>query len=99
MGENSAGKKTLLQVRTKDLALLNVLFLIYSFVAVCQKFAFNNGKNELFSAQFFLFIGIAFVLLAVYALLWQQVLKRVPLSVAYSNKGITLLWGLLWGFV
>jgi drug/metabolite transporter (DMT)-like permease len=31
--------------------------------------------------------------------MWQQVLKRVPLSVAYSNKGVTLLWLLLWGFV
>jgi small multidrug resistance pump len=53
----------------------------------------------LLTPSFFLFVGIAFFLLVVYALLWQQVLKRVPLSIAYSNKGVTLLWGLLWGFV
>ena len=37
------------------------------------------------------------LLLGVYALLWQQVIKRFELSVAYANKAITLLWPLVWG--
>ena len=43
-----------------------------------------------------LFIAGEFVLLAVYALMWQQALKRFPLIVAMSSKGITVIYGLLW---
>ena len=36
-------------------------------------------------------------MLGIYALLWQQVIKRFELSVAYANKAVTLLWALVWG--
>ena len=39
------------------------------------------------------------VILGVYAILWQQVIKRFELSVAYANKAITLLWAIVWGVV
>ena len=29
-------------------------------------------------------------------LCWQQVIKRVELSVAYANRAMALLWSLLW---
>ena len=34
--------------------------------------------------------------IGVYAIFWQRVLKRVDLSVAYANKGIGILWTLVW---
>ena len=34
--------------------------------------------------------------LGIYALCWQQVIKRVELSVAYANRAMALLWSLLW---
>ena len=33
----------------------------------------------------------------VYAVIWQQILRRMPLTVAYSNKPVTLVWGIIWG--
>ncbi len=39
--------------------------------------------------------GIIFVL-GVYAVLWQQVLKKIELSVAMSHKPIVLVFGTLW---
>lgn len=33
----------------------------------------------------------------VYAILWQQVLKVIPLSVASANKSITIIWGIIFG--
>ncbi|MEG0338472.1 MAG: DMT family transporter, partial [Oscillospiraceae bacterium] len=30
---------------------------------------------------------------------WQQIIKRIPLSTAYANKAITVLWGLIWGML
>lgn len=35
--------------------------------------------------------------MCVYAVLWQQVLKKIPLSVASANKAITIIWGIVFG--
>ena len=32
-----------------------------------------------------------------YAIIWQQVIKRIDLTVAFANKGITVVWGLMIG--
>jgi drug/metabolite transporter (DMT)-like permease len=34
----------------------------------------------------------------VYALLWQKLIKTIPLTVAFSNKGIVIAWNIIWGF-
>ena len=30
---------------------------------------------------------------------WQQVIKHLPLTTAYANKAITVVWGILLGFL
>ena len=37
--------------------------------------------------------------LVVYAIGWQQILKRLPLTVAFANKSITVIWGMIWGLL
>lgn len=37
--------------------------------------------------------------LGCYAIGWQQVIKRVPLTIAFANKAIIVIWGLIWGKV
>ena len=32
-------------------------------------------------------------------LLWQQVLKRMPLTVAFANKAVVIIWGIVWGML
>ena len=32
-----------------------------------------------------------------YAIIWQQVIKHIDLTVAFANKGVTVVWGLLIG--
>ena len=34
-----------------------------------------------------------------YAFGWQQVIKHLPLTTAYANKAITVVWGILLGFL
>ena len=46
--------------------------------------------------KFCLFYGIEIVILGVYALLWQQVIKRFELSVAYANRAMVIVWSMLW---
>lgn len=42
------------------------------------------------------YTGFLFILF-LYALMWQQLLKKMPLTVAFSNKAVVVLWGMLWG--
>lgn len=73
---------------------LHLLLFIYSLESVCSKMA---AAQEMFSFKFFLFYGLVLLLLFFYALAWQRVLKYMPLTVAYANKGITIVWGMIWG--
>lgn len=73
---------------------LHLLLMVYSTSGILSKLA--SGKT-LLSWPFLLLYGGVIVLLGVYALGWQQVLKRVPLSVAYANKAVTVVWGCVWG--
>jgi len=77
-----------------NILMLQAVFLVYSISSVVSKFA--SGR-ELFSIGFLLLYGLDVLVLGVYALLWQQVIKRFELSVAYANKAVTLLWALVWG--
>lgn len=77
----------------KGFLLLQISFLIYSCSSVVAKFA---SGNEVLSFKFILFYGLEVVILGIYALLWQQVIKKYDLSIAYANKAVTLIWALLW---
>lgn len=77
-----------------NILMLQAVFLVYSISSVASKFA---SGQELFSMGFLLLYGLDILVLGVYALLWQQVIKKFELSVAYANKAVTLLWALVWG--
>ena len=95
------------KMQWKDFLMLKIVFLIYSFTSLTQKLASSflpkDAKStegwvqQLFNWKLILSAGLVVLLLGVYALLWQQVIKRFELSVAYANKAITLLWALVWG--
>lgn len=78
----------------RDMLLLQAVFLIYSISSVVSKLA---SEKELLSMEFILLYGLDVVVLGIYALLWQQVIKKFELSIAYANKAVTLVWALIWG--
>ncbi|MEG1366687.1 MAG: EamA family transporter [Oscillospiraceae bacterium] len=80
----------------KTYVLLHVLMLLFSFSPICAKLA---GQEKFLSFNFILFYGLVIVILGIYAILWQQVIKRMPLTTAYANKAITVVWGMLWGML
>lgn len=82
--------------KIKPYLILHLIILFNSLGGICSKTA--AGK-EFLSFDFFLFYGLVLFILAVYAVLWQQVLKSIPLNIAYANKAITLVWGMLWGAI
>jgi drug/metabolite transporter (DMT)-like permease len=83
------------KVNLKNILALQGVFFIFSLATVMQRMA---AHSELYSLHFFIFLGTVVFILGVYALLWQQVIKRFELSVAYANKALSLLWILLWGY-
>lgn len=80
----------------KNILILQIVVVIYTLSSVVAKFA--TGK-ELFSFSFFLFYGLEIVILGVYAILWQQMIKKFDLSVAYANRAMALLWSAIWAVV
>ena len=75
---------------------MQVAFLVFSFSSVFSKMA--SGESFL-SFKFILFYGLQICILGVYAIVWQQIIKRMQLSIAYANKAITLLWAMVWSVV
>jgi len=73
---------------------LHLLLLFYSLTGVCSKLA---GRAVFLSPSFFFWYGSMIAILVVYAVGWQQVLKRMPLSTAFANKAVTLAWSLVLG--
>ena len=73
---------------------LHLLLLLFAGTTVLSKLA---AGEEFLSLRFCLFFGGEFVLLGIYALGWQQILKRLPLTVAYTNKAVTLVWSMVFG--
>ena len=82
-------------MKLKDILLLQFVFLIYSMNSIVAKFA----SAEEFGLKFILLYGLEVAILGIYAILWQQVIKKFELSVAYANKAVTLIWAMLWGSV
>ena len=77
-------------------ALILFALLFYSASSLCIKFA--SGYPTL-SVGFVLCYGTAILILVIYAVLWQAVLKRVELSRAYAMKPLTMVISMFWGLV
>lgn len=89
-------KKFLSGGNIKTYLLLHIILFGFSLSSVCSKVA---AKQEFLSFKFILFYGLVLFILFVYAIAWQQVLKRLPLVTAYANKAVTVIWGLVFGLV
>ncbi len=79
----------------KYMIILHILLGVYSLTGVASKFA---AGEEFMSFKFILFYGLSLLGLFIYAFVWQQIIKHMPLITAYANKGVTVIWGILWGY-
>ena len=78
------------------IVLLHIMLMVYSMSGICSKMA---SKQEFLSLRFLLYYAGVIVLLAVYAVAWQQIIKRISLTLAYANRAVTVVWGLVWGMI
>ena len=82
--------------RALTLIALHLLLLVYSLSGIFSK---NAAAQEFLSVPFMLFYAGMLAVLFVYAIGWQQILKRMALSAAFANKAVTVVWGMLWGWL
>ncbi|NLL91417.1 MAG: transporter [Ruminococcaceae bacterium] len=78
------------------LLILHLGIIFYSASAVFLKLA---GKAEIFSFGFFLMAGSSLTVMMLYAVIWQFSLKKLPLSTAYANRSLSIVWGVVFGIV
>ena len=71
---------------------MHIGFLIYASYTLLGKLA---AKHDFMSPVWIAFYAGIILVLAVYAIIWQQVLKSFALPVAMCNKAVTIVWGML----
>ena len=49
--------------------------------------------------MWFFWVGMEVVCLGIYAIFWQQIIKRFDLSIAYANRATAIFWSTLWAML
>ena len=73
---------------------LQLCVMIFACTGIFTKLA---SKEAFLSLQFFFFYAIAILIMLVYAVAWQQFLRRMPLIKAYSHRCLSTIWTMLIG--
>lgn len=84
------------KIKLRDIFILQLVIAIYTLSTVFAKFA---SGEEFLSFKFILFYGIEMLILGLYAIIWQQLIKKFDISVAYANKAMGLLWSIIWAIL
>ena len=75
---------------------LHILLAVFSLSGVCAKMA---SQQDFLSFWFIFWYGLVILDLGIYAIVWQQIIKHLPLVTAYANKAVGIAWGIIWGLV
>ena len=80
--------------KIKEICIIQLAVILFSLTGVFSKKA---ASFKMFSVDYLFYYGIAMFVMFLYAIIWQQLLKKYPLNIAYANKGtlplITMVWG------
>lgn len=79
-----------------SMLILHLMIAGYSCSGIFTKLA--AGESFL-SLKFCFFYAMVILILFLYAIGWQQIIKRVPLTLAYSAKAAAVVWGMIWGIL
>lgn len=90
------GDALLNRSKIKTLFGLHLLLMVYSVSGIFSKLA---SQQSFLSWPFVLYYGAIIALLGVYAIGWQQIIKRLPLTTAFANRAVAVVWGIIWGVV
>ena len=79
---------------------LHLNILLFSLTSVFSKMAsVQYNRHGLGSIWLYVFLALMIGNCGIYAIAWQQVIKKFSLSTAYANKSVYLLWSQIWAVV
>lgn len=78
---------------SRQFFLLQLGYFVFSLGGASLKFA---SRHPLFSPYFVALCSGSLLCVFLFALIWQQVLQKYDLMVAYAWRGTTFLWTFLW---
>ena len=79
-------------IHIRHIASLIAINLLYACVTIFTKFA---AQQEFMSLTYCLGLAGAIGVMGIYAICWQQILKRIDLCTAYMFKGTSLIFVML----
>ena len=82
--------------KARYLIILHIILALFSISGIFSKLA---AGEEMLSAKWIVYYGAVLAFLFVYAIAWQQIIKKMPIVTAYANKAVMVIWGIIWGFV
>lgn len=83
--------------RYADYVILHLNILLFSFTSVFSKLAsVQYNRHGLKSPLLYLFLFLMLANCGVYAIVWQKVIKKFDLHIAYANRSVYLFWSQVW---
>ncbi|MCR4807320.1 MAG: EamA family transporter [Lachnospiraceae bacterium] len=82
--------------KARYLIILHMILALFSVGAIFSKKA---ALEETLSLNWIIYYGIVLFILFVYAIAWQQIIKKMPIVTAYANKAVLVIWGIIWGLI
>ena len=82
------------EVPLKWFILLHLSLVVNSLAGTASKLA---GREKFLSFRFVFWYGVMLMITMAFAFAWQQILKNMSLTFAFTNKPVTIVWGLIWG--
>jgi drug/metabolite transporter (DMT)-like permease len=80
----------------KIILFLQTAVVLYSCSGIAGKFA---SRFPFLSFGFIACYALEILALGIYAIVWQQIIQKTELSVAYTNKAMAIFWSMLWSFL
>ena len=82
--------------KARYLIILHIILALFSVSGIFSKLA---AGEDMLSVKWIIYYGAVLAFLFVYAIAWQQIIKKMPIVTAYANKAVMVIWGIVWGFV
>lgn len=81
--------------KIKTYLILLLVNFLFSMVSIVVKYA---SIQQMFSTLYYVSIAAIIALLGAYAILWQQILKRVEITLAYMFRATGIIYVMLYSF-
>lgn len=82
--------------KARYLIILHIILALFSVSGIFSKLA---AGEDMLSRKWVLYYGTVLLFLFIYAIAWQQIIKKMPIVTAYANKAAMVIWGIIWGYI